>query len=244
MGSLMPGFAAAPLHPLFVHFPVALWFVATGMLALALSGKESAWTPGIWLVHLGSLGAVAASAAGFLAAEQLGHDSAGHAFVHEHRNVMLAATALGLLTSGLAFWKRKDPSGTIRKTIVGLMVGTCLIMTAGADRGANLVYRYGAAVLNEKGPAAEGHGHGEGSGHGDGGDDDGGAGHGEGADDDGGAGHGEGAASDSASPKEPPAPSSSAAATASATASGSADPAPAASSSAPAEQGSKGHHGK
>lgn len=161
MNALLPGLEGAPMHPMVVHFPIALWLVGTGLLLWSLRGDSKLWSFGVVLVHLGSAGAIVASVAGFIAADNLGHDSPGHGMVHDHRNLMLGATALGLVASAIAFRFRKDVTGGVRKGIIALMVVTCAVLTLGADRGANLVYRYGVGVLNETPPATDdGHSHG------------------------------------------------------------------------------------
>lgn len=162
--NLLPGLASASVHPMLVHFPIALWLAATVMLLWSLRGDERSWEMGVRLVHFGSLGAVIAAAAGFIAADNLGHDSPGHAMVHDHRNVMVAVMVLGLAASGVAFRWRKDSPRSVRNGLMALMCFTSLLMVFGADRGANLVYRYGVGVLNEVPPAEDGHDHSHGSG--------------------------------------------------------------------------------
>ena len=146
MNSLLPGLDAAPnLHPLVVHFPIAFWVAATGFWALSLLRRnQEFWTFGLWLQALGALSGAVAVALGYWATSQMGHGGAGHEFVHVHRDIMLGATLLGILVAGLSWWKRSS-----KRWRVPLLVGSVIqlgVMAAGADRGAELVYRYGVGV--------------------------------------------------------------------------------------------------
>ncbi len=157
------------LHPLFVHFPIVLWLAALVVLALSLSASEQArWRAGCWLLHAGGIAALAAVGSGLWAAELLGHDSPGHDLVHVHRNTMLVAAGLGLLSSAVALVRRREPTKAVKVGVVGLLAITVIVTMVGADRGAELVYRYGVGVERAVPPVGAPHGHGEdGAGHGD-----------------------------------------------------------------------------
>lgn len=160
MEQLFPGFAHAPnLHPMMVHFPIAFWVAATGAWLVAMfSSRDQSWRFGLWLHTLGVVAAAAAVGLGFWATEKMGHDSPGHDLVHVHRDLMLVAAGLALVVTALAWW-RGDAG---RRWRVGLTVGSAIllcVMTAGADRGAELVFRYGVGVAGEAPPHGEGHDH-------------------------------------------------------------------------------------
>lgn len=146
MDSLLPGLDASNIHPLFVHFPIAFWVAATGAWSLAvLRRTDDAWKFGLWLHLLALLGAGAAIAAGYWATNLLGHDAPGHDKVHVHRDYMLIATGLAAVITGVAWWKRE---GGQRWRVGSALASLVLlgVMTLGADRGAELVYRYGVGV--------------------------------------------------------------------------------------------------
>jgi uncharacterized membrane protein len=150
MEALFPGLAAAPNpHPVFVHFPIALWLTALLFWALAVLRRgDELWRVGRWLLYLGSLGALVSVASGLWAAGQLGHDSPGHDLVHVHRNWMLAASALGLATTVAAFVTRRSAIPGVRWLLSVLLVVTAVVLVLGADRGALLVFgdRLGSGV--------------------------------------------------------------------------------------------------
>ena len=107
MNTLLPGLSATNLHPLVVHFPFAFWVLGTGFLCAGLwRPKTDLWKFGVWLQALGSLAALVAVALGYWATEQMGHSDAGHDLVHVHRDIMLGATAAGVLVAIVAWLKR------------------------------------------------------------------------------------------------------------------------------------------
>jgi uncharacterized membrane protein len=155
MEAVFPGLAAAlNPHPMFVHFPIALWLSALLFWTLALwLRRDALWDAGRWLLYLGSLGALVAVATGLWAAKQLGHDSPGHELVHVHRNWMLLASALGLAVTIAAFATRRKATPGARWLLSGLLSVVALLIVLGADRGALLVFRYGMGTTGEA-PAA------------------------------------------------------------------------------------------
>lgn len=160
MDHLMPGLSAAPnLHPMVVHFPIAFWLAAAGAWVIALlRSDEGAWRFGLWLHSLGLAGGALAVAFGFWATVKMGHDSPGHDLVHVHRDLMLWTTGLAVIVTAVGWWKR----GTgVRKLLTGLSLLLAGLLSLGADRGAELVFRYGMGVAGEAPPAA-GHAHGHG----------------------------------------------------------------------------------
>ena len=159
MESLLPGLTSAPnLHPMVVHFPIALWLAATAAWGFALLRRnDDAWRFGLWMHTLGAGGAIAAVVLGYLATAKMGHDAPGHELVHVHRDIMVGATGLSVILTGLAWWRRAGPG--IWRPILGLAsVALAATMTLGSDRGAELVFRYGIGVSHET-PPQTGHVH-------------------------------------------------------------------------------------
>ncbi|GIW72795.1 MAG: hypothetical protein KatS3mg102_2337 [Planctomycetota bacterium] len=160
MEAILPGLEGAPhIHPVFVHFPVALLPAALLFWALGMwRGSEELLRCGRWLLYLGVLGAAAALGTGLLAAEQLGHDSPGHDLVHVHRNWMYAAGALALLSAAAAFALRRSQARGARLGVGALLLATVVVLLLGADRGALLVFRHGIGTAGEPPPLAREHG--------------------------------------------------------------------------------------
>ena len=145
---ILPGLAhSSNVHPMFVHFPMVLWIVALGFFAFgAVRRSDDLVRMGRWFTYLGLVGAAAAVATGLWAEEQLGHHSPGHGLVHVHRNWMLVASALGGLTAVAAFFVRKRADATARWAFFAVMFVVTGVTLLGADRGAELVYRYGVGT--------------------------------------------------------------------------------------------------
>lgn len=150
METLLPGLGAVrDVHPLIVHFPIALWSAALLFWLLGLGGSGDLWRAGRWLLHLGVLSALAAVLTGLWAADRVGHDTPGHDLVHVHRNFMIAATALGVATAVLAWVWRGRREGWTRPALLGGLVLTVAVCALGADRGALLVYGHGIGTRVE-----------------------------------------------------------------------------------------------
>jgi uncharacterized membrane protein len=150
------------LHPIFVHFPIALWptavlFLATGILR----DQPPIWRAGCWLLHLGTLAAIATIATGYIAADQLGHDTPGHDLVHTHRDIMIAAASCSALTSVAVLLTRERLTRGIQWGLLLLACTATLVAMVGADRGGEMVYRYSIGTLGQALPGAGGHDHGE-----------------------------------------------------------------------------------
>lgn len=147
----MPGLAAAAnIHPVFVHFPIALWPAALLFWVLALARSQDAWfATARWLTYLALAGSLVTAATGLMAEEALGHDSPGHDLVHVHKYFMLTTTALGLATTVVALVARSKNGRLWRfwrwAWGAGLVL-TVAVMTVGADRGGLLVYGHGVGT--------------------------------------------------------------------------------------------------
>lgn len=161
VNELLPGLASAPnLHPMVVHFPIAFWLAGAGAWVWALfRDSAGSWRFGRWLHSLGLVGGVIAVAFGFAATSAMGHDGPGHDLVHVHRELMVWATVFSATLTALA-WTKLGASAN--RLLAGLSLALIGLASLGADRGAELVYRYGVGVAQQPPPATEHtHDHGE-----------------------------------------------------------------------------------
>lgn len=149
---VLPGLFHAPnIHPLLVHFPLALWPTALVFLALGyLRGSDELYRVGRWLLLAGTAGGVAAAITGWLAADGLGHDHPGHDVIHDHRTLMLAALVSALAGCAAALWTRPEARRKHRWAPVGITLVTCLFAALGADRGALAVFGHGIGIKAER----------------------------------------------------------------------------------------------
>ncbi|MGR9043819.1 MAG: DUF2231 domain-containing protein [Gammaproteobacteria bacterium] len=166
--SIMPGVThLANLHPLLVHFPIALLtvFFLLDLLA-SLAGKKSWRDAAGMMLYFGTIGAALAVAAGFIAADSVAHGDDVHDIMTQHQyfgvSVLMLATLLSLwrLLAGSII---TGAANVFFLTLSGLL---CLLLMLGADLGGLMVYRYGVAVDSRAGgvPASTAHSH-EHSGH-------------------------------------------------------------------------------
>lgn len=139
------------LHPLVVHFPIALLVVVVFLELVRLAIRSREWLDRsvLLLYGLGTLGLVAAFLSGRKAAETVDVEGAAFALLTSHEDWALAAMVFFLAFSALrlgAAWKgvdRKRWVAAVLAVMGGVGVG---ILAVAADRGGELVFRHGAGV--------------------------------------------------------------------------------------------------
>lgn len=148
--SLIPDWAPN-LHPLILHFPIALLFIAAALDAVGLfSGDRGSWRKSAnWLYAIGAVSAVATWYSGTLAADSVFLPTEANAVLTEHADLGLWTAwffgIYGALRIGIN--ATKLGAGTAARLgffVLGL-AGLGL-MTVTATHGAELVYRYGVGV--------------------------------------------------------------------------------------------------
>ena len=144
---MLPGLKAAlNFHPLFVHFPIVLWLAALlfEIFAVSRSSDELQRTASR-LLYLGTLAAVITVLTGLAAQNSVAPGEAQRA-VGIHETLMLTATSLAIVLCSFAFFMRNNFPPHLRKVLLLGLVVLGVLLTIGADRGAQLVYEYGSAV--------------------------------------------------------------------------------------------------
>ena len=147
MHSLFPGMKAAlNLHPMFVHFPIVLWLAALLFEFLAVwRSKDEFHRTGMWLLYLGTLAAVVTALTGLYAQESVPNGPA-QAVVELHEDVMLVTFSFAVGLCMFAFFARKNFTAGFRKLMLLGLIILAGLLSYGTDRGAQLVYQYGAGV--------------------------------------------------------------------------------------------------
>jgi len=144
---MLPGLRAAlNYHPILVHFPIVLWLAALlfQLLAVVRASDEMQRTAARMLC-LGTLAAVATILSGWAAENSIPPGEAQRA-LGVHETLMLVTSSLALALCLFAFFARKNFTAQLRKVMLAGLVILAVLLTIGADRGAELVYGYGAAV--------------------------------------------------------------------------------------------------
>ena len=132
------------VHPLVVHFPIALLLVALLLDVLALALKR----PGLhrvalWNLSLGTMGAAAAVRTGLWAAEIAKHTFEIHQVMELHRKLGVATLVLGVLVVAWRLWKRDQLGIRARAVTLVLMLAIAGTLGYGAHLGGRLVYEFG-----------------------------------------------------------------------------------------------------
>jgi cytochrome c2/uncharacterized membrane protein len=145
LSGLLPGVDAYPdVHPMFVHFPVALFPVALFFAVLAFWRGPHLLGFARWLVWLGTTAAAVAVATGLTAAERMPHGPG--TLVHQHRAIMLAAAGLAAgISLAMYFAKRRQDKRT-QGAVVAALVVLNIVLVIGADRGALVALRFHASL--------------------------------------------------------------------------------------------------
>ncbi len=132
-----------PLHPMMVHFPVALWSLATISDGATLLGVAPAW-PIAWMCTIAGVAlALPAMVAGMIDFASVREEAVPVAM--RHMGVMGTAwmaylASLLIRSDGLA------PSATPEPLAMAAGVAGFLLLAAGAWLGGQLVYHLGVGV--------------------------------------------------------------------------------------------------
>ncbi|MFY9270657.1 MAG: DUF2231 domain-containing protein [Candidatus Manganitrophaceae bacterium] len=142
-----------PLHPMLVHFPIALLFTSVFFDFLAMITKRDSFRQsGFWLLILGWAGGLAATLSGSWgedAAEKIGVSETA---IELHESFAIATLVVFAVLLLIRWWRDVRPS--LQKNVVYTVVaviGLGLLATTGF-LGGDLVYRYGAGVLKVERP--------------------------------------------------------------------------------------------
>jgi uncharacterized membrane protein len=146
LASLLPGLAHLQnIHPLVVHYPLAL-------LSLTLPVYLATWIAGrpgwAWLAFgmliLGTVGGWAAAATGLYAEDgvMVARSVRAHLLLH-HEHLMLVTVGLATIATVWAGLAPPFP-GRARPLFVLLLIALVTTMTVAADYGGRLVYDYNA----------------------------------------------------------------------------------------------------
>lgn len=146
--AFMPGISALDnIHPLIVHFPIAL--LTLFFFADTLGGlfAKPAWrhfaTP---LLYIGTMSAILTVAAGFQAAYSAPHNDATHAIMLRHQGFGISVTVLALILSMRRFFAADDFIASKTYGYFALSALLVILITLGADLGGLMVYQHGVAV--------------------------------------------------------------------------------------------------
>lgn len=148
MDAIFPGLQAMEnVHPLFVHIPVVLLPLALAFQVAAVwQQRQDCQQAALWLLLLGTLGALASAGSGLLAEAEVTVPEPAWDVIELHKMLMLVVTALAVLLSLVALVRRRRLTARLRVfLLVGLLVLSG-VLVVGAHRGGQLVYQYRVGV--------------------------------------------------------------------------------------------------
>jgi uncharacterized membrane protein len=144
---MFPGFhAALNMHPMFVHFPIALWYGALLFELFAVLRKSDDWhRTATRLLYLGTLAGIITLFTGWQA-ENSAPPGPVQTVIGIHETLMVISTSLAGALCIFAFFARKNFKAEFRRLMLLGMLLLAVLVAIGADRGAQMIYQYGAAV--------------------------------------------------------------------------------------------------
>jgi uncharacterized membrane protein len=132
------------LHPLLVHFPVALLTFGTGADLIAAARKSSsAPVVGWWAQLAGTAGILISVASGLVAKGRIGDLSLLMLLETHEQLAFLAAAAFLALT----IWRVGNRGRIPSRPYLGLLIVATLLVWGTAWFGGELVYRHGIGVV-------------------------------------------------------------------------------------------------
>jgi uncharacterized membrane protein len=133
------------IHPLIVHFPIALLLTAALIYWLGVFARRESWLwSGLWTLVLGALAAAVAAATGLYAAPGVMlAPSVKTALLVSHKRMMLAVAILSAMLALWAIAARPMPTRG-RGVFLVMLVLVAALLAKGADYGGRMVFDYNA----------------------------------------------------------------------------------------------------
>ncbi len=143
--SFMPGIGAMDnVHPLFIHYPIALFssFLLAEFLGVVLK-KDALRSAASFMLYFGTIVAVFTVIAGYYAAATVAHDDAMHAIMERHEGFGVTVLIIAALLSLWRLYVRRRFSPRAQLLHLFMAFVLTVVMVLGADLGGLMVYKYG-----------------------------------------------------------------------------------------------------
>ena len=132
------------IHPLMVHFPIALLLTAVFLDLIALGLRR----PGLhrialWNLSLGTLGAATAVLTGLQAEDVAKHSFEIWQVIQLHKRLGITTLILGLMVVSWRLSQRDQLSARARVLAIAAMMVMASTLGVGAYLGGRLVYEFG-----------------------------------------------------------------------------------------------------
>ncbi|MDD2761175.1 MAG: DUF2231 domain-containing protein [Methylomonas sp.] len=145
---VLPGVSSLDnLHPLFVHFPIALLSLFFVLDVAGTVGSKAQWRrSAASLLYAGALFAAPTVVMGLVAAAAVAHGGDVHEIMERHEQLGISVFLLASVLALWRFWAKAPLSGAAN--ILYLILATLLmgLLVFAADLGGLMVFKYGVAV--------------------------------------------------------------------------------------------------
>ncbi len=132
------------LHPLIVHFPIALLLTSLAVDVLTLAFRRPQWHRlALWNLTLGTLGAGVAVLTGLQAEEIAEHSFEIWRIMELHKRLGITTLILGIMVTSWRWWKRDQLSPRARLFTMAGMLVMASTLSIGAYLGGRMVYEFG-----------------------------------------------------------------------------------------------------
>ncbi|MBI3996435.1 MAG: DUF2231 domain-containing protein [Candidatus Omnitrophica bacterium] len=140
------------IHPLIVHFPIALLLTAVLLDGLAIILKRPALhRVALWNLCLGTVGAGVAVLTGREAAEVAKHSFEIWKVMEQHQRFGFATLIFATLASALRLVKRDQLPPSLQAVSLILMLAMAVTLSLGARLGGRLVHEFGVHATKHSG---------------------------------------------------------------------------------------------
>ena len=141
------------IHPLLVHFPIALLLTATLLdVAALLLKRPQLHRVSLWNLCLGSIAAALTVLSGRAAAEVAKHSFEIWQVMERHEHLGYITLTLSLLLCAWRLWKRDLLSTKTRLVVILLSLLMTASLALGAHLGGRLVYEFGVGGVFSANP--------------------------------------------------------------------------------------------